>query len=398
MKETKNQIFKRQLGNDYICKSIAFKLAGIYIHIPFCRQACHYCDFHFSTNLERMDEMIQAILTELNLRSEYLQGEVIQTVYFGGGTPSLLTPKMINQILEKIHTTFSCEIKEVTLEANPDDLTDINLVGWKNSGIDRLSLGIQSFNEEILKFYNRAHTAVESQKAIEKARKVGFDKFSLDLIYGFPYSDHSLWEADLSQAIAQNPGHISSYSLTIEPKTTLENWTRKGIFKPAEEDFIAIQFEILQEMAEKAGYIQYEVASFGKPDQFALHNTNYWRGIPYLGIGPSAHSFDGKNRGLNPSSNTKYLKDIQSGKLPFIVENLTGTDLLNEHILTGLRTMWGVDLQNIFDQHGVDLLSLKKDILVKMDREGWLLWQDKNLSLSKTGKLLADSIAAALFV
>ena len=373
-------------------------MAGIYIHIPFCRQACHYCDFHFSTKLDRMEEMVQAIISELELRANYLLGETIETVYFGGGTPSLLRPYLIEKILTKIKRTYVCELKEITLEANPDDLSDQKLLEWKYLGIDRLSLGIQSFNQEVLKFYNRAHTATESIQAIEKARKVGFEKFSLDLIYGFPHEDHSIWKADLNQAIAQNPGHISSYSLTVEPKTALGKWTSKGTFTPASEEFIATQFEILQELTEKAGYIQYEISNFGKPDQFALHNTNYWKGVPYLGIGPSAHSFDGKNRGLNPSSNSSYLKNIQSKQIPFEVENLTGPDHLNEYLLTGLRTVWGIDFRYISKEYGLDLLTVKGEILAKMSQEGWLVWKDKNLSLTKSGKLLADSIAAALFV
>lgn len=398
MKKTRTRAFKWLRWIDYICKLIEIILAGIYIHIPFCRQACHYCDFHFSTNLERTEEMTRAIISELELRRDYLKKEPIETIYFGGGTPSLLPSDLIGKIIEKILVDYSCDIKEITLEANPDDLSEENLHAWKSQGVDRLSLGIQSFNESVLKFYNRAHTANESIQAIEKARKIGFEKFSLDLIYGFPHEDHSIWKLDLSQAIAQNPGHISSYALTVEPKTTLGNWTKNGKFMPADDEFTATQFELLQEETSKAGYIQYEISNFGKPDQFALHNTNYWKGVPYLGVGPSAHSFDGSNRGFNPSSNSKYLKILENGISPFEVENLKGNDLLNEYLLTGLRTIWGVDFQYILDLYQVDLLTVKKDILARMNQEGWLLWQDKNLSLSKSGKLLADSIAAALFV
>lgn len=392
------KVFKGLAGIDYICKIIEFILAGIYIHIPFCRQACHYCDFHFSTNLDRMDRMAEMICRELELRADYLQNSTVETVYFGGGTPSLLSPKQLERILGQLSKIFQSELKEVTLEANPDDLSVENLSSWKSLGIDRLSLGIQSFDEEILRFYNRAHTAEESKHAIEKARNVGFEKFSLDLIYGYPQPNHQLWLNDLSEAIAQNPGHISSYALTVEPKTALGNWTEKGKFQPADEDFIAEQFELLQELTEKAGYVQYEVSNFGKPDQFALHNTNYWKGIPYLGVGPSAHSFDGKNRGANPSNNSLYLKCLENNNTPFIVDNLTDEERLNEHILTGLRTLWGINLDVIHTNFGQDILSSKKSILAQMDSKGWLLWKDKNLSLSKSGKLLADSIAAALFV
>ncbi|WP_057939145.1 radical SAM family heme chaperone HemW [Algoriphagus resistens] len=373
-------------------------MAGIYIHVPFCRQACNYCDFHFSTNLATMDRMAAMICRELELRSEYLQNKKVETIYFGGGTPSLLPPKLIEKILNQISKTYNSDWQEVTLEANPDNLNGGNLSSWKSLGIDRLSLGIQSFDEKVLTFYNRAHSAAESRSAITKARKAGFGKFSLDLIYGYPQANHELWTRDLSEALSQDPGHLSSYALTVEPKTALGNWTEKGKFLPADEDFVAEQFEILQEQTDRAGYIQYEVSNFGKPGQFALHNTNYWKGIPYLGVGPSAHSFDGKNRGVNPSNNPRYLKCLESGAIPFTVDNLSEEERLNEYILTGLRTLWGIDFRVIQKEFGENLLFSKKAILAQMDSEGWLIWKDKNLSLSKSGKLLADSIAAALFV
>lgn len=373
-------------------------MAGIYIHIPFCKQACHYCDFHFSTNLDRKEQMVKSIIEELKLRSEYLEKKSVKTIYFGGGTPSLLSADQIEKILDTIYTSYDCELKEITLEANPDDLSNNNLADWKSLGIDRLSLGIQSFDQAVLSFYNRAHSAIESKVAIENARKAGFEKFSLDLMYGFPAANHQIWENDLAIAIAQDPGHISSYALTVEPKTTLENWTKSKKFIPASEDFVAIQFEILQEATEKAGYIQYEVASFGKPNQFALHNTNYWTGVPYLGIGPSAHSFDGKIRGSNPANNTTYLKSLDSRIIPFQTEELSENDLVNDYLLTGLRTIWGVDFGQIAQEYQIDLLQLKKTILGQMEEQGWLVWNDKNLSLSKSGRLLADSIAQALFI
>ncbi len=345
-----------------------------------------------------MNQMVEMICRELELRVEYQNKLPLETVYFGGGTPSLLDSKMIGQILDRIAKVYNSGWKEVTLEANPDDLNVDKLTSWKNLGIDRLSLGIQSFDDEVLRFYNRAHSASESKSAIDKARKVGFEKFSLDLIYGYPQSDHELWKRDLSQAIEQNPGHISSYALTVEPKTALGNWAKTGNFVPADEDFVVEQFEILQEKTDKAGYIQYEVSNFGKPDQFALHNTNYWKGVPYLGVGPSAHSFDGKNRGSNPANNALYLKSLESDSIPFIVDNLSDDERLNEYILTGLRTLWGIDFNYIRKDFGYDLFKSKKQILSQMESEGWLMWKDNNLSLTSRGKLLADSIAAALFV
>ncbi len=385
-------------GIDYICKLKEFNLAGIYIHVPFCKQACHYCDFHFSTNLDLKDRMVDAIVEELKLRADYLSGIPVSTIYFGGGTPSLLDPDHIERILSTVKHYFPTSLQEVTLEANPDDLLEEKLIAWRSMGIDRLSLGIQSFDEKVLKFYNRAHSAEDSITAIEKARNTGFKKFSLDLIYGFPAADHELWKKDLEMALSLDPGHISSYALTVEPKTALGNWTKKELFEPASEEYVATQFEILQDTAENAGYIQYEISNFGKPDQFALHNTNYWTGVPYLGVGPSAHSYDGQNRGANPANNVKYLRSIEDGIIPFKVEQLSPHDRLNDYLLTGLRTIWGIDFQFISNQFGIDLKSLKTPILKKMEGQGWLIWKDKKLSLSKSGKLLADSIAASLFI
>lgn len=345
-----------------------------------------------------MEDIVDMIKRELLLRKDYLLSSPVETIYFGGGTPSLLQPKMIESILELIQNEYSCEWKELTLEANPDDLNPSSLASWKSLGIDRLSLGIQSFNSDVLKFYNRAHTSEESIQAIDKARKMGFEKFSLDLIYGFPYKDHSIWEQDLSRAIQIDPGHISSYALTIEPKTALGNWEKKGKFSPADEDFIADQFEMLQSRMEDANYIQYEISNFAKEDQYAIHNSNYWKSTPYLGVGPSAHSFDGKSRGANPRSNTSYIKSLKENEIPTVHERLSREDNLNEYILTGLRTIWGIDLDRIKNQYQFDLRNQKSSVLNQMNQEGWLIWKDNHLSLSKSGKLLADSIAEALFI
>ncbi len=373
-------------------------MAGIYIHIPFCRQACHYCDFHFSTNLASMDPLVSAIGAEIKLRTDFLQGQTVETLYFGGGTPSLLSETNLRYLMKAVAENFDTNLKEVTLEANPDDLTAENLSLWKSSGVDRLSLGIQSFQEDVLRFYNRAHSANEALEAISMARSAGFEKFSIDLIYGFPHVDHSIWEKDLAEALRQDPGHISAYSLTVEPRTALGRWTEKGRFLPAEEDFVAEQFEWLQEQSQRAGYIQYEISNFGKLDHFALHNTNYWSGVPYLGVGPSAHSFDGKTRGFNPSTNPGYIKSIDSGKLPFQEEASTLEDRVNDRILTRLRTIWGLSPAELAEDFGIAFLQQRSATIEKLESQGWLIWDGKILSLSKRGMLLADSIAAELFI
>lgn len=341
--------------------------------------------------------MTDSLIKELELRKDYLKGEAVETVYFGGGTPSLLPVSHLESILRKIDQLFPGTKSEITLEANPDDLAQEKLAGWKSLGIDRLSLGIQSFHDQILQEYNRAHTAKESQTAIDLARKAGFEKFSMDLIYGFPHDDHSLWKSDLSRALELDPGHISAYALTVEPKTALGNWTKKGKFKPADEDFVAEQFEWLQEQTDRFGYIQYEISNFGKPGQFALHNTNYWLGNTYLGIGPSAHSFDGVDRGFNPSSNPAYIKAIQSGNIPFVIEPLDPTEQVNEKILTCLRTIWGLDTELVMAQFELDILKEKNQEILFLTKQGWLITRGNTLSLTRKGQLLADSIASELF-
>jgi oxygen-independent coproporphyrinogen-3 oxidase len=373
-------------------------MAGLYIHIPFCKQACHYCDFHFSTNLQLMEQMMDSILLELQLRKAYLKGEAVDTIYFGGGTPSLVPVEYLEKILDQISALFPGSKQEVTLEANPDDLNPQALATWKSLGIDRLSLGIQSFQDQILKAYNRAHNSKEATQAIQLARAAGFEKFSIDLIYGYPHSDHRLWQLDLEEALRLDPGHLSAYSLTIEPKTTFGNWTKKGKFSPAEDEFVAQQFEYLQEQCDKAGYLQYEISNFSRPNQAAVHNSNYWKRSPYLGIGPSAHSFDGNSRGFNPSSNTSYTKALAAGSVPFVLEELTPEECINEEILTGLRTSWGLDTGSLAERYHLDILEIKKGSITKLTELGMIHTEAKTLTLTRKGQLLADSIASDIFI
>ncbi len=373
-------------------------MAGLYLHIPFCKQACHYCDFHFSTNLQLLSSVVESMVLEMELRKDYLKGEPVDTVYFGGGTPSLLPAAALEQILVQVARIFPGKKLEITLEANPDDLSPNTLATWKSLGIDRLSLGIQSFQEEILTAYNRAHNAKQAKQAIQLGRAAGFEKFSIDLIYGFPHADHDLWKKDLKEALTLDPGHISAYSLTVEPKTTFGNWAKKGKFIPAEEEFVAQQFEWLQEQCGQAGYLQYEISNFCRPNQAAIHNSNYWKRIPYLGIGPSAHSFDGSTRCANPSSNSNYIKDLSKGKLPFVLEKLEKEELINEEILTCLRTSWGLDTESLAERHQLDLLQLKETSIAKLTALGMIHTEGKTLTLTRKGQLLADSIAAEIFV
>ncbi|MCC5937748.1 MAG: radical SAM family heme chaperone HemW [Lunatimonas sp.] len=374
-------------------------MSGIYIHIPFCKQACHYCDFHFSTQTGYRERMLQAMGEELKQRREYLpDGTRIQTIYFGGGTPSLLPPGEIETLLNIISSHYPLALQEVTLEANPDDLSKEKLLAYQSMGVDRLSIGIQSFQEPLLRYYNRAHTAAESHRVLDYARDAGFQKLSIDLMYGFPAPDHEYWLSDLEMALQKDPGHISSYSLTVEADTALGRWTKAGKFLPAEEEFVAEQFEMLQEAMEAKGYIQYEISNFGREGQFAVHNTNYWKGVPYLGIGPSAHSFDGTNRGHNIPNNALYLKGMASQGQLFEIDVLNQEDRANEYLLTALRTIWGVDLGYFEKTYGLDLRTVRSAEIHLLQQHGWLSESGDSLTLTKAGKLLADSIAAKLFL
>lgn len=342
--------------------------------------------------------MMDSILVELKLRKDYLKGATVDTIYFGGGTPSLVPAEYLEKILDQIAALFPGKKQEVTLEANPDDLNPRALATWKSLGIDRLSLGIQSFQDQILKAYNRAHNSKEATQAIQLARAAGFEKFSIDLIYGYPHSDHRLWQLDLEEALRLDPGHLSAYSLTIEPKTAFYNWTKKGKFSPAEDEFVAQQFELLLERCDKASYSQYEISSFCRPNQAAVHNSNYWKRGPYLGIGPSAHSFDGNSRGFNPSSNTSYTKALSAGLLPFVIERLTPEECINEEILTALRTQWGLDTGSLAERYHLDILEIKKGPIKKLTELGMIHTLAKTLTLTRKGQLLADSIASDIFI
>jgi len=346
-----------------------------------------------------MDRMVEMICKEIIMRKDYLQGApVIETIYFGGGTPSLLPLGQVEKILRTIENNYTLDLKEVTIETNPDDLTSEKLKGFKDMGFDRLSIGIQSFHDEVLKFYNRAHNASESLKSIDLARSKGFDKLSIDLMYGYPHEDHSLWVKDLDLALSIDPGHISSYCLTIEPGTAMGKWAQTGKFIPSSEDFNADQFEILLEQMEKAGYIQYEISNFARPNAFAEHNSNYWKGVPYLGIGPSAHSFDGKGRQHNVSNNIKYIKSLSAGELNYEIDILEKKEIINEYVLTSLRTIWGTDLKLIQARYQTDLRNDKEKELILLQKEELLTIEQDKLILTKKGKFLADSIAEMLFL
>jgi oxygen-independent coproporphyrinogen-3 oxidase len=293
-------------------------MAGIYIHIPFCKKACHYCNFHFSTNLQAKNELIESLVSEIEIRKQYLNNERIDSIYFGGGTPSLLSSEDIALIMQSIKKHFyTIENLECTLEANPDDITIDKLWFWKENGINRLSIGIQSFFDEDLLYMNRSHNAMQAKECVQLAYHAGITNMSIDLIFGYPLLSDEKWESNLSEAFNLPVTHISCYAMTVEPKTALENFIRTSKERPIDAGQSARQFEYTMEQMGKHDFQQYEISNYAKKGSQAIHNSNYWRGIPYLGIGPSAHSFNGESRQWNISNNAIYIKSLQQGIIPF---------------------------------------------------------------------------------
>jgi oxygen-independent coproporphyrinogen-3 oxidase len=375
----------------------------LYIHIPFCRQACHYCDFHFSTNLNHKSTLVDALCVEMGLQKNYLPTNVLETIYFGGGTPSLLTELELRQIFRQIQAQFTVSSSaEITLEANPDDLTPETLAMLRRY-VNRLSIGIQTFDEATLRWMNRAHTATEAETCVRLAREAGFDNLSVDLIYGIPKRPESLWTADLQKVLRLNVPHISAYALTIEPNTAFGRWEKTGKLPPADENLAAEQFEELTTALTGDGdassyYEHYEISNFAKPGHYARHNTAYWQRRPYLGIGPSAHSYNGHSRQYNIANNRRYIAEISRRMLPTYLETLTTADQVNEYLLTGLRTQWGCSIAELNSLLGDDFAQVQAHYLMTLYASGWLVRTDDRLQLTKAGKLFADRVAATLFV
>ena len=373
-------------------------MAGIYIHIPFCRKACIYCDFHFSTQLEYKEKMVQAICMEIELQKNYAGNEIIESIYFGGGTPSVLTESELKNILERVRKNhLVADSAEITLEANPDDLSEERLKEFKQVGINRLSIGIQSFDEEELKWMNRSHTAQQSLDCVKAAQRWGFDNITIDLIYGSKFQDLDKWKQNLQRAFDLNVQHISAYNLTIENKTVLGTLFGKGVEPAVNDEFSEQCFEWLMEETARNGFIQYEISNFGTKDHFAIHNSNYWKGNKYIGIGPSAHSYDGKNRQWNIANNPQYIKSIEAGIVPFEKEELSVSDQYNEYLLTRLRTMWGVDINYLKEKFGVKYVNSFLESSKEYMENGEMKNEGSFYILTPKGKLLADRISSELF-
>ncbi len=388
------------MDNNKLQGSEAGKTAGIYIHIPFCKQACVYCNFHFSTSLRYKTEVLDAIAKEIELRRDYLSDAPIETIYIGGGTPSLLTADDINRLYDNIlkHHHFN-NIKEFTLEANPDDLDKRYLDALKNTPVSRLSIGVQSFRDEDLQYMKRAHNAGQADYAIKAAQDAGFENLTIDLIYGTPGLTDVAWKANLAKIKELLIPHFSSYALTVEEKTALHYAIQHKKAAPVDQEQAAGQFEILMEQAAAMGYEHYEISNLALPGRYAVHNTNYWRGHHYLGIGPSAHSFNGNSRRWNVANNAAYTNSILRDKtVMYEEEPLTPVQHLNEYIMTSLRTMWGCDLDKIASEWDSGMaIAVEKGSHIFMEKK-WLVQQDRKLVLTAAGRLVADRIAAELFV
>lgn len=375
-------------------------MSGIYFHIPFCKQACHYCDFHFVTSLRQKKDLLEAMKSELAMRKEELHGtgSTLQSIYFGGGTPSLLEADEIADLLAWCDSLFDCsQLREVTLEANPDDLSATKSRALKAAGITRLSIGVQSFFEEDLRWMNRAHNAEEAKSAISEAQDAGLANITADLIYGYPLLTDEKWASNIRSMVELGIPHISAYSMTVEPRTALGTWVRRGQEPPMDDDQSARQFEALMRHLAMSGYDHYEISNWAKPGYEAVHNTQYWKGTPYLGIGPSAHSFDGRMRSWNVANNPQYIAQIQSGERPSEHEILGEEDRFNEYVMLSLRTKWGLDLAFVQANFTPAMHAHLLQGVQPFIEDGNLSVDDGNVVLTPQGKLLADHIAASLF-
>jgi len=372
-------------------------MAGIYIHIPFCKQACFYCDFHFSTSLKYKDELLQALIKEISLQKNYLDGETVETIYFGGGTPSLLNADEINLLVGTITGLHAVSSNaEITLEANPDDLNKDKLQSLRQTDINRFSIGIQSFFDDDLEWMNRVHRSNEAEASVKRAQDAGFENITVDLIYGYPLLNDQKWKYNLDKVFELGVPHISSYSMTVEPKTALAAFIKKKKQAEMNDQQSAGQFILLMDAMEQKGFEHYEISNFCRPGHYSRHNANYWKGVKYLGIGPSAHSYNGDTRQWNVANNAKYIQALETGQVPAETEVLTEADRLNEYIMTSLRTIWGLDLDKLNSiaagSAGQMLIAARRFF-----ENQWIEQKDSLIYLTPMGKLYADHIASELF-
>ncbi|HYK75502.1 MAG TPA: radical SAM family heme chaperone HemW [Daejeonella sp.] len=374
-------------------------MAGIYLHIPFCKKACYYCDFHFSTSTRYKEEMLRALQSEIRLQQHYLGNKTIETIYFGGGTPSLLSADELQILIDQIEQIYNVsQTAEITLEANPDDLIPQKIKELRQTPINRFSVGIQSFFEEDLKWMNRAHTASEAESSVKRIQDAGFENITLDLIYGYPLLSNEKWSENIRKVLELGVPHVSAYSMTVEPATALASFIRKGKQQPMNEAQSAEQFMMLMNNLTEGGFEQYEISNFARPGKFSIHNSNYWKGVHYLGIGPSAHSYNGETRQWNIANNSQYIDSIEKKVVPAEVEILTPANRLNEYIMTSLRTSWGMDLYWISTTFSPEIASETEKNLSGFMEKDWIKIDNNLVTLTVKGKLYADYIASELFI
>ena len=373
-------------------------MAGIFFHFPFCRQACHYCNFHFSTQLKFQEEMLDAFEREIQLRGEELPSN-LESIYFGGGSPSLLPPKSIERLINGVYSSVKLGEKiEITVEVNPDDVSYEYLKGLKSVGVNRLSIGIQSFFDTELELMNRIHNVDQGIDSIEWTAQL-FNNFSVDLIYGIPSSDLSTWKTNLNRVLTYTPPHLSTYALTVEAKTVLAHQVKNNEVELLDEQLVKSQYDWMVKRLEEANYENYEFSNFSKPGFNSINNSNYWKGKAYVGIGPAAHSFDGKRkRSWNLSNNIQYMESIKEGVLPSHYENLKLHEVFNEYLMTGLRTSWGVSLEKINQSFGSHYSQYLEKQVENHLAEQRLYWDGDTLRVSKSAKFLSDGIASDLFM
>jgi oxygen-independent coproporphyrinogen-3 oxidase len=368
-------------------------MAGIYIHIPYCKKLCFYCDFYHVISAGDNQQFVKALLEEIRLRKDYLGDETIKTIYFGGGTPSVFTIVQLNSILDLIRKEFRINNEnETTIEVNPDDVTPGYMKDLKVAGFNRVSMGIQSWRNEDLKLLNRRHDAAKAASALEDTFRAGFENVSMDLIYGIPGMDQDAWEKNLQKTFDFNIKHLSAYHLTIEKGTVFGKMQEKGLLSEIDEEESSMLFNLLINKAEEAGFIQYEISNFGKPGYFSQHNSSYWKQVSYLGLGPSAHSFNGYSRQWNKSDLKGYIKAMNSGTPDFESEEIDSSKKFNEYIMTSLRTMWGIDLnyvESTFDKESFDYV---KNMSLKFREYGLMKLENDHLILSNQGKMISDNI------
>ncbi|MFN0255719.1 radical SAM family heme chaperone HemW [Pedobacter ureilyticus] len=374
-------------------------MAGIYIHIPFCKKACTYCDFHFTTSTKYLNEMVEAICKEIILKKNRLAQQQIGSIYFGGGTPSVLPTAALQQILATIENHFSISSDaEITIETNPDDLTASKIAELRKLPVNRFSIGTQSFFNEDLVWMNRAHNSQEATDCIKRNQDAGFENLTIDLIYGYPLLTNEKWQTNIQTAIELQVPHLSAYSLTVEPKTALAHAIEKGKQPDVNDEQSAEQFMMLIDTVTANGFEHYEISNYSLPGKYAVHNTNYWKGVPYLGIGPSAHGFDGHDRYINIANNAKYMESLFKGELPETVEQLSQVDKFNEYVMTSLRTMWGLDLEKVAKDFGKNYVDQTQKLIKDFVADGQLINDGNVIKLTNKGKLFADGIAAELFM